>query len=129
MLSKSEVQGIDDNRFRNNGGINIIQGSVNEIAMREGISGGHFGTREDFPDNIKVLEEEGPASLVSRQLARVLYIRKVFVVSDDGDRMGDSLDILLPFLQCEDHGKEFSIIDVIVSFSRDKCLGEICAWM
>ena len=51
------------------------------------------------------------------------------MVGDDGDRMGGSLDILLPFFQCEDYGKEFSIIDVVVSLSRDKCLGEIRAWM
>ena len=72
VLSESEVQGVDDNRFGNNGSIDIIQGSVNEILTREGISGGHLGTREDFPDDIKVLEEEGPASLASRQLVRVL---------------------------------------------------------
>ena len=124
-MSKSKVKGIDDNWFGNNRSINIIGGSVNEVAMREGVGRGHFGTREDFPDDIKVLEEEGPASLLSRWFARVLYIGEVFVVSDDGDRMGGSLDILFPFLQCEDYSKEFMIIDVVVLLGRDKCLGEI----
>ena len=63
--------------------------------------------------------------MMLRQFARVLYIGKVFVVSDDGDRMRGSLNILFPFFQCEDDSKEFVIIDVIVSFGRDKCLGEI----
>ena len=49
------------------------------------------------------------------------------MVSDDGDRMRGSLDILFPFFQCKDHGKEFSIIDVIVLFGRNKRLGEIGA--
>ena len=105
MTGESEVQGIDNNQFGNNGSIDIVRGSVNEVTTREGIGGGHFGTREDFPDDIKVLEEERPVSLASRQLARVLYIRKVFVVSGDGDRMGGSLDILFPFFQCENHAR------------------------
>ena len=66
MTSKSEVEGIDDNQFRNDRSIDIIEESVNEVAMREGIGRGHFGAWEDFPDNIKVLEEEGPASLMLR---------------------------------------------------------------
>ena len=49
------------------------------------------------------------------------------MVGDDGDRMGGSLDVLFPFFQCEDYSKEFSIIDVVVSFGRNKCLGEIGA--
>ena len=51
------------------------------------------------------------------------------MVGDDGDRMGGSLDVLLPFLQHKDHGKEFAIIDVVVPLSRDKCLGEVCTWV
>ena len=60
---------------------------------------------------------------------RVLYVGEVFMVGDDGDRMGGSLDVLLPFLQREDHSEEFTIIDVIVPLSRDKCLGEVCTWV
>ena len=56
-----------------------------------------------------------------------MYIGEVLVVGDDGDRVGASLDILFTFFQCKDHGKEFSIIDVVVLFSRNKCLGEIGA--
>ena len=49
------------------------------------------------------------------------------MVGDDGDRMGGPLDILFPFFQCEDHSKEFLIIDVIILFGRDKHLGKIGA--
>ena len=41
---------------------------------------------------------------------RVLYVGEVFMVGDDGDRMGGSLDVLLPFLQRKDHSEEFAII-------------------
>ena len=96
---------------------------------REGVGWGHLSTREDFPNYIKVLKEKGPASLALRRFMRVLYIGEVFVVSNDGDQMGGSLNVLFPFFQCKDYGKKFAIIDVIVAFSGDKCLGEIGAWM
>ena len=51
------------------------------------------------------------------------------MVGDDSDRMGSSLDVLFPFVQCEDDGKEFPVVDVIVPFSRDKRLREVGAGM
>ena len=50
----------------NDRGINIIEGSVNEVTTGEGVSGGHLGTRENLPDDIKILEKEGPTGLLSR---------------------------------------------------------------
>ena len=85
MTSKSEIQSIDNNWFGDNGGVNIIQGSINGIVVRQSVSRGHLGTREDLPDDVKALEEEGPASLASRQFTRVFDVEEVFVVSDDGD--------------------------------------------
>ena len=66
MTSKSKVKGIDNNQFRNDRSVDIIGGSVNEVATREGVGRGHFGAWEDFPDDIKVLKDEGPASLTLR---------------------------------------------------------------
>ena len=57
MTSEGEVKGLDKYRFGNDGSIDIIQGSVNEIAAGKDVSWGHFATREDFPNYIKVLEE------------------------------------------------------------------------
>ena len=51
------------------------------------------------------------------------------MIGDDSDRMRSSLDVLFPFVQCEDDGKEFPIIDVVVLFRRNKSLGEIGAGM
>ena len=51
------------------------------------------------------------------------------MVGDDDNRMGGSLDILLPFLQCKDYSEEFTIIDVIVPLSRDKRLREVYTWV
>ena len=62
-------------------------------------TGGHFGSWGDLPSQVKVLKEGGPSGLSSRLLLRLLDIGEVFVVSDDGDRMCGSLEILAPFLQ------------------------------
>ena len=51
------------------------------------------------------------------------------MVGDDSDRMRSSLDVLFPFVQCEDDGKEFPIVDVVVPFSRNKRLREVGAGM
>ena len=37
------------------------------------------------------------------------------MVSDGGDRMCGSLEVLTPFLQCQDYCKELTIIDIVVS--------------
>ena len=66
MTGEGKIKSIDNNRFRNNGGINIVKGSVDRVPVREGVSRGHLGTGEDFPYNIKILEEEGPVSLATR---------------------------------------------------------------
>ena len=66
----------------------ILSNEVSMKSQRERASAGA----------IEVLKEEGPASLTSRQLTRVFDIGEVFVVSDDGDRMRGSLDVLFPFL-------------------------------
>ena len=86
-MSRSEVQGVDNHWFGNNRGVDIIQGSINEVVTRQGIRGGHLGTRKDFPNYIKVLEEEGPASLGLRQFVGVFDIGEVFVVGDNGNRV------------------------------------------
>ena len=66
MVSKSEVECLDDYWVGNDRGVDIIKGSVNGISMRESVGGGHLGTRENLPDDIKVLEKEGPTGLSPR---------------------------------------------------------------
>jgi hypothetical protein len=51
------------------------------------------------------------------------------MISDDGNRISGSLKILLPFRKSEDNSQKFSVIDVVVSFGGDECLGKVGAWM
>ena len=55
MAGEGEVEGVNYCGFGNNGGIVIVKGSVDLVIAREGVGGGEFSTREDFPDNVEVL--------------------------------------------------------------------------
>ena len=44
------------------------------------------------------------------------------MVGDDSDGVSHALDILFPFLKCEDNGKEFTVIYIIIPLGRDKRL-------
>ena len=66
MTSEGKVECLDDYWLRNDGSVDIIGGGVNGIATGEGVGGGHLGTRENFPYDIEVLEEEGPSGLSTR---------------------------------------------------------------
>ena len=51
------------------------------------------------------------------------------MVSDDGNRVGCSLNILTPFSESENDCKKFSVIDVIVPFGGEKSAREVGAGM
>ena len=55
--------------------------------MRKGICRSHLCPRGNLPDNVKILEKEGPMSLATREFARILDVGQVLMISEDGDRM------------------------------------------
>ena len=63
MAGKGEIKGINDGGFGDDGGIVIIKGSVDLVVTRESVGGGEFGTRENFPDDVEVLQEKRPSGL------------------------------------------------------------------
>ena len=67
------------------------------ILSRKGISRSHLCSRGNLPDNVEILEEEGPVCLATREFARVLEVGQVFMVGEDGDRMWGALQVLFPF--------------------------------
>ena len=60
---------------------------------------------------------------------RVLDIREVFVVSDDGHRVQGALQVLFPFRKGKNDGKELSVVDVIIMLSWKERLGEVSTRM
>ena len=55
MSGEGKVEGVNYGGFRNDGGIVIVEGSVDLVIVREGVGGGKFGARENFPDDVEVL--------------------------------------------------------------------------
>ena len=55
MAGEGEVEGINYGGFRNNGGVIIVEGSVDLVIARESIGGSEFSARKDLPDDVKVL--------------------------------------------------------------------------
>ena len=74
MAGESEIESIDDCRIRDDGGISVVGGGVNLVVVGKSVGRSKFGTRENLPDNIEVLEEERPAGLLAREFTRVLDI-------------------------------------------------------
>ena len=97
MTREGEIKGIDDHGIREDGSIGVICSGVQMILSREGISRSHLHPRGDLPNDVKVLEKEGPASLVMRELARILEVGQVLMVGENRDRMGGALQVLSPF--------------------------------
>ena len=80
-----KIESIDDDGVRNNGGIGIVKGGILGILARESICRAYARTQDDHPFNVKVLEKESPMSLMIGKFMKVLYIRKIFVVGNDGN--------------------------------------------
>ena len=47
------------------------------------------------------------------------------MISDNSDWMGGASKVLLPLVQSQDDSKEFSVIDIIVSFGWCEGFGEV----
>ena len=55
MAGEGEVKGLDDHQVWDNGNINIVVSSIDEVFSRKGISRCHPSARCDLPMDIKVL--------------------------------------------------------------------------
>ena len=97
MVRESEVEDIDDHRIWEDGSVCIISSGIQVVLSREGISRSHLCSWGNLPDNVKILEKEGPVSLAMRELARILEVGQVLMVSKDRDRMWGALQVLFPF--------------------------------
>ena len=102
---------------------------VLDILVRECVCGAHVRTQGDHPFNVKVLEKESPASLMTGEFTRVFYIRKIFVVSNNGNREGGALKIMFSLRKSKNDCEEFAVIDIIVSFSKGEHFREVSTRM
>ena len=125
-MRECEVKGIDDHRIWEDGSVCIVGSGIQVILSRKGISRSHLCSWGNLPDNVKILEKEGPASLATREFVWILEVGQVLMISEDRDRMWGALQVLFPFAQSKDDSKKLLIIDVIVAFRCREGLGEVC---
>ena len=85
MAGKGKVKGIDNRRFRDNDSIGVVGGGVNLVVARKGISGGKFGTGENLPGNIEVLQKQRPMSLSAREFAGIFDVGQVLMIGNYSD--------------------------------------------
>ena len=74
---------------------------------------------------IKVSEVDEPTGLSSVEGLGGTEVGEIFMVSEDLYRERGPVEVVLPQLQGTDDGKEFPVIDVIVSFSWGERLGKV----
>ena len=122
MAGQHEVEGVNDHGVGKNGSISIVPSGIKVIPPGESISGSHVSPWGNLPDKIKVLKKQGPAGLPSGEFARILEIREVLVIGEDGDGVRSPLQVLFPFHKSEDNGEELSIVNVVVTFGRGEGL-------
>ena len=63
--------------------------------------------------------------LLAREFAGVFDVGQVLMVSDDGDGVRCSLNILTPFCEGKDDCEQFLVIDVVVPFGRKEGAREV----
>ena len=63
------------------------------------------------------------------EFLRVFQIRQVFMISEDGNQVGSSLEMLFPFSKGRDDSQKLLVIDIIVSFHEGESLGKVSARM
>ena len=88
---EGEVEGINDDRIRDNRGVLVVESGILGIFSREGISRAHLSPGSDYPFDVEVLQEEGPSCLSTRKFSGVFDVGEIFVISDDRDGKGSSL--------------------------------------
>src|SRR6267154_311183 len=98
-------------------------------AARESIRSGEFAPRDMVEFKVKLIQGELPASLAAGKVLSGAKVKEVFMVSEDNDRVWVPFEVMAPSFQGSDNGKEFSIIDLIVSFCGVKGLGEVSTGM
>jgi hypothetical protein len=57
VANKREIESTNDSRGGNDGGVDVIQGSVNMSSARESIGWSHLGSRKDLPYDVEVLKK------------------------------------------------------------------------
>ena len=123
-LGEGGVNEVDEKGWREEGDVGVVGVVCGEEV---GLAGEGIGTRKKFAGDmdhfqVKVGEVDKPTRLAAVERLGLVEIGKVLVVSEDLYREGGTVEIVAPRLQGANDGKEFSVINIIVSFGRGEGL-------
>ena len=71
---------------------------------------------------VEVGKVDEPMCLLAVKRLRLAKVSEVFVISEDLHREGRAVKIMAPGFQGTDDREEFTVIDVVISFSRGERL-------
>ena len=94
-------------------------------AAGESIRSGKEAARDMDDFEVKISEVEQPPRLAAIEVLGLTEVRQVLVICEDLYGEGGTVEVVSPGLQGADDHEEFSVINVIVSFSGDERLREI----
>jgi len=100
----------------------LLTQGVNLVAVQECIGWTHLRTGMVVPHEVIVLHEHRPSSLSSGEILSRLEVCQVPMISDDGDRVFCTSQILAPLFECLYDREEFMIIDIIILLSQSESL-------
>ena len=73
---------------------------------------------DDF--EVKISKVEQPSCLMTIEVLRLMEVHQVLVIYKDLDREEGAMEIMSLGFQGADDCKEFSVVDIVVSFHRDE---------
>ena len=128
-MEESYVDYIDEERWGKESDSFIVVVCVGKKirAVGEGVWSCQGLSRDMDHFQIKVGKVNKPLGLSMIEGLGRVEVGKVFMVSKDLHGKWGSMEVVSPGFQGADDGKEFSVIDVVVSFSWGERLGKIRA--
>ena len=126
-VGEGDVNNIDKEGWRkeSNSIIVVVRVGREVGTAREGVRTGKEFSRDVDHFQVEVSKVDEPMSLPSVEVLGGTEVSEVFMVGEDLDREGGSVEVVVPRFQGADDGEEPSVIDVVVLFCWGERLGEV----
>ena len=89
-------------------------------AAGESVRAGKEAARDVDDFEVKISEVKQPSRLSTVEVLCLTEVCQVLVICEDLDGEWGSVEVVPPGFQGTDNGKEFPVVDVVVSFCRDE---------
>ena len=128
-VGEGNVNNIDEKgRGKESNSIIVVVGGGKEVGTaREGIRAGEEFSWDVDHFQVEVSKVNEPTGLSLVEVLGEMEVGEVCMVGEDLDREKGSMKVVLPGFQGMNNTKEFSVVDVVVSFCRGERLGEVGA--